>query len=356
MAAESGQGRGRRSRGRLAAIAVCATVLLLVAAAYVYAQARSSTIADGVRVAGVQVGGMDRSAATARVEVALRRRLAAGVPVDYRGQSWTLHAGDPSLNERVEEAVGRALATGSEGSFLSRAERGLLGESVNASIPVAVAVPHQALDSFASQVASAVDSQPVDASVTPSGEALTAIHGKNGVSVREHELEERIRSWLAAGGGAAVSVPVQTVKPQVTLADLANRYPAYIVVDREQFRLRFYNHLKLERTYEIAVGMQGLETPSGLYHIQWEQVNPPWYVPNSAWAGALAGKVIPPGPQDPLKARFMSFDGGAGIHGIDPSEYWSIGHNASHGCVRMRIPDVISLYAKSPVGTPVYIY
>jgi len=101
--------------------------------------------------------------------------------------------------------------------------------------------------------------------------------------------------------------------------------------------------------------MQGLETTAGLYHVQWKQVNPPWYVPNSAWAGALAGKTIPPGPEDPLKARFMAFNGGAGIHGIDPSEYSSIGHDASHGCVRMRIPDVISLYARTPVGTPVYV-
>ena len=101
--------------------------------------------------------------------------------------------------------------------------------------------------------------------------------------------------------------------------------------------------------------MEGLETPAGLHHIEWEQVNPPWYVPKKAWAGALAGTVVPPGPGDPLKARFMSIEGGAGIHGIDPSEYSSIGHNASHGCVRMRIPDVISLYSKSPVGTPVYI-
>ena len=78
-------------------------------------------------------------------------------------------------------------------------------------------------------------------------------------------------------------------------------------------------------------------------------------MPKSAWAGSLAGQTIPPGPQDPLKARFMSFEGGAGIHGIDPSEYSSIGHDASHGCIRMRIPDVIALYSKSPVGTPVYI-
>ena len=51
----------------------------------------------------------------------------------------------------------------------------------------------------------------------------------------------------------------------------------------------------------------------------------------------------------------MGFNGGAGIHGIDPSEYSSIGHNASHGCVRMRIPDVIDVYDKTDVGTPVFV-
>ena len=51
----------------------------------------------------------------------------------------------------------------------------------------------------------------------------------------------------------------------------------------------------------------------------------------------------------------MSFDGGAGIHGSDPSEYDTIGHAAAHGRIRMTIPDVIALYSKTPVGTPVYI-
>jgi lipoprotein-anchoring transpeptidase ErfK/SrfK len=152
-----------------------------------------------------------------------------------------------------------------------------------------------------------------------------------------------------------VHVPVRRVQPAVTTAQLAAKYPAYIVIDRSSFKLRFYSHLKLSKTFEIAVGMEGLETPAGLHKIEWEQVNPPWYVPKKAWAGALAGTVVPPGPGDPLKARFMSFEGGAGIHGIDPSEYSTIGHDASHGCVRMRIPDVIDLYSHSPVGTPVYI-
>jgi lipoprotein-anchoring transpeptidase ErfK/SrfK len=141
----------------------------------------------------------------------------------------------------------------------------------------------------------------------------------------------------------------------VTSDELVKRYPAYIIIDRAGFTLRFYRGLKLWHTYPIAVGRQGLETPAGLYDVQWKQTNPSWYVPNSPWAGKLAGKVIPPGPDDPIKARWLAFNGGAGIHGIDPSEYGSIGHDASHGCVRMRIPDVIQVYAHAPVHTPVFV-
>jgi lipoprotein-anchoring transpeptidase ErfK/SrfK len=99
--------------------------------------------------------------------------------------------------------------------------------------------------------------------------------------------------------------------------------------------------------------MQGLETPAGLYKIQDKQVNPSWHVPNSPWAGKLAGKVIPPGPDDPIKARWMGFNGGAGIHGT--AEVGSLGSAASHGCVRMAIPDVEELYDQVDVGTPVYV-
>ena len=48
-------------------------------------------------------------------------------------------------------------------------------------------------------------------------------------------------------------------------------------------------------SYTIAVGRQGLETPAGEYTVQDKQINPSWHVPNSSWAGKLAGQVIPPG-------------------------------------------------------------
>ena len=120
------------------------------------------------------------------------------------------------------------------------------------------------------------------------------------------------------GAGRTVRARVVTVPPKITTSDLAAKYPAYIVVDRKAFTLRFFSHLKPARTYPIAVGLQGLETPGGPLRRPVEADNPSWYVPNSAWAGKLAGKVIPPGPHDPIKARWMAFNGGAGIHGIDP--------------------------------------
>jgi lipoprotein-anchoring transpeptidase ErfK/SrfK len=80
----------------------------------------------------------------------------------------------------------------------------------------------------------------------------------------------------------------------------------------------------------------------------------PWSVPNSPWAGALAGKVIPGGaPDNPIKARWLGIYDGAGIHGTDQTS--SLGTAASHGCIRMSIPEVKELYAQVPVRTPVYI-
>ena len=49
----------------------------------------------------------------------------------------------------------------------------------------------------------------------------------------------------------------------------------------------------------------------------------------------------------------MGIFAGAGIHGTD--EIYSLGSAASHGCIRMAIPDVIELYDQVAVGTPVYI-
>jgi lipoprotein-anchoring transpeptidase ErfK/SrfK len=172
--------------------------------------------------------------------------------------------------------------------------------------------------------------------------------------VKRPLLEQRLtRALLRTDGSREIAIPTRPVHPRWTAANLPARYGTYLLVSRETFTLRLYKRLKLVKTYGIAVGMQGLDTPAGLYDINDKQINPSWHVPNSAWAGSLAGRIIPPGPDDPIKARWLGFYNGAGIHGTD--DIGSLGTAASHGCIRMSIPDVEQLFPLVPLHTPIYI-
>jgi lipoprotein-anchoring transpeptidase ErfK/SrfK len=337
-------------------LAAAALLAALALALYLFDRSQRGTIANGVRIDGVAVGGLSEAAAVAKVQRELSLRLNRPVVVNGGGRSWTLGAREAGLALDGHAMVSAALSASREGSIFSRTARELFGGSVHRDIPLAYRYSHAAVRSLAARVTAAVDRAPRDATVQPSATGLAELPAQDGLKVNYSRLEASISRALGGDGSSrAVAVPLAHTRPKIGTRQLAAQYPAYIIIDRADFRLRLYQHLKLASTYEIAVGMEGLETPAGLHHIEWKQENPPWYVPNKAWAGKLAGTVVPPGPGDPLKARFMSFEGGAGIHGIDPSEYESIGHDASHGCVRMRIPDVISLYSRTPLGTPVYI-
>ena len=331
-------------------------LVVLALAMYVYDHSRRDLIAKGVTIAGVSVGGLHEHAALAKVSRELGRRLDRPVRVHFGTHKWVLDPRQARLTLDVPNMVAQAVSASRGGSIFSRTFRGVFGGNLKHEVPLVVSYSHGAVAAVTAKVRAEVDRASRDATVEPSATGLGRVPARDGLKVDSDRLGTRVQHALIAGGpGRSVTVPVQRLKPAVSTGELAAHYPAYIIIDRSDFRLRFYHHLKLADTYEIAVGMEGLETPAGLHKIEWKEVNPPWHVPDKAWAGSLAGTVVPPGPADPLKARFMSFEGGAGIHGIDPSEYSSLGHDASHGCVRMRIPDVIALYDKTPVGTPVYI-
>jgi lipoprotein-anchoring transpeptidase ErfK/SrfK len=204
------------------------------------------------------------------------------------------------------------------------------------------------------RVKRSVDRPSRNASVRFQTASLPAIPSETGLKLNARRLLRRVeRALTQTGSGRRVRVNVKVTQPDVTTNQLAKKYPYVVTIDRAGFKLRYFKRLRLAKAYPIAVGMAGLETPSGLYHIQDKQVNPSWHVPNSDWAGKLAGRVIPPGPDNPIKARWMGIYAGAGIHGT--AELGSLGSAASHGCIRMAIPDVEQLYDKVPLKTPVFI-
>jgi lipoprotein-anchoring transpeptidase ErfK/SrfK len=240
-----------------------------------------------------------------------------------------------------------------DGSIFSRVARDITGGEEDAQVSARVNYSTDAVEQLVGRVAKTLDRPARDAEVDfPS---LEKVKEQKGRRVRKAVLQQRVAQALTVPGVARrVKAPVRIVKPKVTQDQLADQYPVVLVADRYNFKLRLYRNLQLQKEYTVAVGALGFDTPAGLYHIQNKAVDPAWHVPNSDWAGDLAGTIVPGGtPQNPLKARWLGIYDGAGIHGTDQT--YSLGTAASHGCIRMAIPDVIELYDQVPVGAPIYI-
>jgi lipoprotein-anchoring transpeptidase ErfK/SrfK len=338
----------------IALISAVAILLVLVAAGYAYDSSQDGVIADGVRVGGVNVGGVDEAEAKQAVRRQLLGPLKHSLQVQYSGHSWRLPGERLKVHADLDAAVEEALADSREGGLPTRLVRYVSGGNVDEQIPADVTYSKAAVNRFVRHVAAAVGREAQDATVEPSPDSLTVVKAKNGRKLRDvlltHQLEAAV---LNADADHTVAARTHYTKPEVTTKQVAAAFPSYLTLDRSTFTLRLWKDLKLAKSYTVAVGQEGLETPEGLYEIQEKEENPTWHVPESDWAGSLAGQDIPPGPSNPIKARWMGIFEGAGIHGTEEVE--SLGSAASHGCVRMSIPDVIELYPQVEVGTPIYI-
>ena len=343
-----------RSRPFIAVAAVCVLLLGGVVALYVYDSGRDDLIAKGVSVGGVNLGGLRADAARARLRAQLLDPLDRTLTVAVGERRFHLGAREARIKADIGGMVQAALDRSRSGWIGSRSWRDLTGGRENADLPAEVSYSDPAVRRLVDRVRVSVTRPAVDALVSFNKRGPKIRPGADGIALDAAGLRRRIEATILRPGVSTITTTAQVVHPKVTTQSLAGRYPYVIVVNRKDFRLKLFHDLHLKKTYKIAVGRVGLETPAGLYHIENKAENPAWHVPKSAWAGKLAGKVIPAGdPGNPIKARWMGIFDGAGIHGTDALS--SLGTAASHGCVRMAIPDVIELYDEVPLGAPVYI-
>jgi lipoprotein-anchoring transpeptidase ErfK/SrfK len=341
---------------RLIAVLALTVTVLLVGAGSLYAYDRQVTkkIADGVTVNGIDVSGLTPAQARSKLEASLLEPLSQPVSVRYKGRRFTLTPEKARVAVDIDGSVDRAMAVSTDGNLFTRTWREVRGRELDARVEAEIDYSEDAVRSTVRRVERRLEIEARDASVDLESGKVDPTPEREGLDVRAARLRKDIRSELVDTGDTRIArVKTRVVEPKVTTKDLAEKYPAVILINRGGFQLSLYKNLKLAKTYRIAVGQVGLETPAGLYNIENKAVNPSWHVPNSDWAGSLAGTVVPPGPSNPIKARWMGIYAGAGIHGTDAAG--SIGTAASHGCIRMLIPDVVELYDQVPVGAPVYI-
>ena len=335
-------------------LAVALTAMIFGSVAVYAYDSSDDEIAEGITAAGIDVGGLTAEEAREKLGSELSYDLERPLKVKYKGQRFTLKPEDANIRTNVDEMVDRAIELSQEGNVVSRSLRRITGGEVHEEIPVRISFDERAVKALVKRVKRKIDVPARDASVSFDGGSVQPVAGRNGRELDHRRLTAQIHASLVEPtSDRVVKARVTTVKPKVTTKDLASKYPKIIVVNKASTSVTLYENLKPAKTYQVAVGSPGYPTPSGRFAIQNKQVDPVWNVPNSDWAGDLAGRSIPPGPQNPLKARWMGIYGGAGFHGT--SDIGSIGSAASHGCVRMLVSDIIDLYDRVEVGTPVFV-
>jgi lipoprotein-anchoring transpeptidase ErfK/SrfK len=322
------------------------TLLLLFATFLLIAPTASAAeprIPLGVSAAGIDVSGLTLSEAANRISFLVDAQMNSPLSSRVAGQRFFARVKEFGFQFDARKSARRAY------------NAGIAPHTGPVDVPLYVKFKQAKIDAYVDKVEKAVARAPRDARVDIKLSKINRIKHRDGRTIDKKALKQAVITVLSDPTADRKLRPALVpVKPKVTTGSLAKAYGTIVTIDRGNFKLRLFKRLKLSKTYRIAVGAPGYPTPTGRYSIVNKAVNPAWTAPDSPWAGAYRNEVVPGGRADnPLKARWMGIVNGVGIHGTGATG--SIGSRASHGCIRMTVPDVIDLYNRVPVGTPVLI-
>jgi lipoprotein-anchoring transpeptidase ErfK/SrfK len=300
-------------------------------------------IAAGVTAGGTDVSGLTLAEAAGKLYNTHGFNLGRPLSTHVAGRKFAVNPADLGFVYDVNKSARRAY------------NAGLVPHTAPVDVPLFTSYDAAKVTAYAAKVAAAVKRDPRDARVDIKLTKIGKVSSRDGRMVDATALATSVGATLSNPAANRILAPkLKVVRPKVTTAGLSKAYGTIITIDRGNFKLRLFKGLKLSKTYGVAVGMPAYPTPTGRYSIANKAVNPAWTAPNSPWAGAYANETVAGGSaENPLKARWMGIVNGVGIHGTGAPG--SIGSRASHGCIRMTVPDVIDLYPRVPVGTPVLI-
>lgn len=184
----------------------------------------------------------------------------------------------------------------------------------------------------------------------------------DGFSLNQPGSVAAICSALAAQASSPTTPTLQTIALPSNTLPKPKKLGRQILVVKARTKIYLYDNDKVIKTYRCAIGMSSYPTPTGTFHIGKKVKNPSWTNGYASWSKNMPA-YIGPSPNNPLGTRAMyvytglsgGHDTGVRFHGVPHSEDWSIGHAASHGCMRMHRKDVEKFFKQVTVGTPVYI-
>ena len=285
------------------------------------------TIAPGVTIGGVAVGGLTADDARAAVTASFERPLLLLV-----------------LRHRLAVSPERIGATAAVREAVARALAAVPGTALK----LRVRLSRTATGRYLAFLARRFDRRPLDARLSLRRLLPFITRQRPGRALRRERAMASIFTALVTNSRAAVRLRFREVRPRVMRRSIG----PVIVIRRGSNRLYLYDGMRLWRVFGVATGQAIYPTPLGRWAIVVKWRNPWWYPPSTSWARGL--RPIPPGPGNPLGTRWMGLSAsGVGIHGTPDDA--SIGYSASHGCIRMHIPDAEWLFNHVYIGTTVFI-
>jgi L,D-transpeptidase ErfK/SrfK len=148
--------------------------------------------------------------------------------------------------------------------------------------------------------------------------------------------------------GLRVRLPTEHVLPDAPREGLVVNIPELQLYDFRVSRER-------PEVFALAIGDEMDPTLVGVFRVGAKRENPSWSVPKSIRAKRPElPALVPPGPDNPLGPFWMTVGSTSyGVHGTN--NRWSIGREATHGCMRLYNDEIARLYARTPTGTRIQI-
>jgi hypothetical protein len=335
----------------LIALASLAGLLLLGIAgisyaSYQYGEKYDGLILPGSTIAGVEVGGMDQEEAIAAVKEAIVPELDRVITVTYEDRTWDVTPRELGAKSNARTAVLGALDASEEAGFLQLMRMRMLGDDFGFNREIAISYPKQGVRGFVQGLASSLDRDARDQTIDYESGWVEFVKPLEGRRVRQPANRAALREALASGDDS-VALEVETVEPETT-----DRYDKVLLVRIGENKLYLYEKGKITHEWLVATGLPEYQTPTGEFEVELKRYMPTWVNPAPDTWGANLPESIPPGPGNPLGVRAINWTAPAiRFHGT--SATYSLGYNASHGCVRMNNSDVIVLYDLIDIGTPI---
>ena len=165
---------------------------------------------------------------------------------------------------------------------------------------------------------------------------------------------KRIVLFVVIVFGGALLAAVARASTQ-NVVPFSGYQPGTIVVKTNERKLYFVIDQGRAVRFPVGVGRRG-KTWTGRAVVETKRVQPAWQAPPELWGKRPGTPPIIPGgaPNNPMGEAALTMRGGEyAIHGTNRPG--SVGGFVSYGCIRMYNQDIVDLYGRVRVGTPVIV-